>query len=436
MRSSTSPSSPTTPRGAHRTRRRGDARWRRRARRGAATCSRTCRPPTPCRTSNGSGSRWATIGCRSSATPTARSSARATPTRTPSACAPSCSTARSTRPSSATQVTLGQARGFERALDDFLADCSSHPGCAFHHDGDAATALRRAPGPGRAAPRWPRSDPDGRRLNQTRFDAAVLQELYQGRPAWPAARRRPRRGRRRRRVDAARGWPTRSSGATATVATTTRSRRSGRSPASTARWSVTSPPPPRSSIGPWRWRPASARSSSTTACPCSVWPVPPGRRAGRLTAAGAPPILVVGTTRDPATPLVQAQSAGRATRPGPPARGRRRAAHRVRHRATVRRPRGDALPRRAAGPADAARGAELGSRLPDHPDLFGGPPPCPTRGRSRRSVVLRVLRCAQLDQVVDHEPVRAGSSRIQSPYGSWKSTVPSPSPSSNRRIPK
>jgi acetyl esterase/lipase len=42
--------------------------------------------------------------------------------------------------------------------------------------------------------------------------------------------------------------------------------------------------------------------------PCSVWPAPPVAAPGRLTARGAPPILVIGTTRDPATPLVQARA--------------------------------------------------------------------------------------------------------------------------------
>ena len=40
--------------------------------------------------------------------------------------------------------------------------------------------------------------------------------------------------------------------------------------------------------------------------PCSMWPVPPAARPRGLTAAGAPPILVIGTTDDPATPLVSA----------------------------------------------------------------------------------------------------------------------------------
>ncbi|HXR68755.1 MAG TPA: alpha/beta hydrolase, partial [Dermatophilaceae bacterium] len=35
---------------------------------------------------------------------------------------------------------------------------------------------------------------------------------------------------------------------------------------------------------------------------CAVWPVPPTRTAAPVTASGSPPILVIGTTQDPATP--------------------------------------------------------------------------------------------------------------------------------------
>jgi pimeloyl-ACP methyl ester carboxylesterase len=41
---------------------------------------------------------------------------------------------------------------------------------------------------------------------------------------------------------------------------------------------------------------------------CSVWPVRTGNRTTALHAKGAPPILVVGTTRDPATPLAWAKA--------------------------------------------------------------------------------------------------------------------------------
>jgi pimeloyl-ACP methyl ester carboxylesterase len=41
---------------------------------------------------------------------------------------------------------------------------------------------------------------------------------------------------------------------------------------------------------------------------CAVWPVPPTRTVGPVAAPGAPPILVVGTTNDPATPYAWAVS--------------------------------------------------------------------------------------------------------------------------------
>ena len=41
---------------------------------------------------------------------------------------------------------------------------------------------------------------------------------------------------------------------------------------------------------------------------CAVWPVPPTRTVGPVAAPGSPPILVVGTTDDPATPYAWAVS--------------------------------------------------------------------------------------------------------------------------------
>jgi hypothetical protein len=41
---------------------------------------------------------------------------------------------------------------------------------------------------------------------------------------------------------------------------------------------------------------------------CSLWPVHPGRSPHPATAAGSPPIVVVGSTGDPATPYAAAQA--------------------------------------------------------------------------------------------------------------------------------
>ncbi|MDQ1626342.1 MAG: hypothetical protein QOI54_86 [Actinomycetota bacterium] len=45
--------------------------------------------------------------------------------------------------------------------------------------------------------------------------------------------------------------------------------------------------------------------------PCGYWPVPAQGRPAPIRATGAPPILVVGTTRDPATPYAAAQAVAR-----------------------------------------------------------------------------------------------------------------------------
>ena len=63
-------------------------------------------------------------------------------------------------------------------------------------------------------------------------------------------------------------------------------------------------------LGPWKTAAGAAARAAPLfgapimwgSLPCAYWPIP-GARVPRLTAAGAPPILVVGTTRDPATPF-------------------------------------------------------------------------------------------------------------------------------------
>lgn len=49
---------------------------------------------------------------------------------------------------------------------------------------------------------------------------------------------------------------------------------------------------------------------------CASWPVKSGQRTSALHAEGAPPIVVVGTTRDPATPYAQAVSLAKQLRSG------------------------------------------------------------------------------------------------------------------------
>ena len=225
----------------------------------------------------------------------------------------------------ATEVALGQARGFERALDDFLADCSAHPGCAFHHDGDAARRVRRRSAPGRRRAPLAVADADGRApepdpLRRRGAPAAVPAAARRGLRSPRALRRRRARATRRRCSRS----PTRSWVATPTDATTH---------ALEAFWAVTCLDGPvigdvdaaaaLESARHRAWRRASARSSPTTACPVRCGRSRRSRRRGGSPRRVRHRILVVGTTRDPATPLVQARALSSCARPGSAPRGRR-----------------------------------------------------------------------------------------------------------------
>jgi pimeloyl-ACP methyl ester carboxylesterase len=207
---------------------------------------------------------------------------------------------------SARAVTLTQARGFEGALDDFLADCSRDPDCAFHHRGHAAAAYDALRTRAAAAP-LATGDPDGRPLNQTRFDAAVLQQLYLGRSAWTSLAHAL--------SDADHGdASTLLAGADTFVGRGDDGRDDH---ALDSFWAVTCLDGPV--VGGVDAALALARDAVAVAprmgafvannsLPCSLWPVPPAAPTGPITAPGAPPILVIGTTHDPATPLVQARA--------------------------------------------------------------------------------------------------------------------------------
>ena len=133
----------------------------------------------------------------------------------------------------AAEVTLGQARGFEHALDDFLADCSERPGCAFHHDGDAAGVYDRL-----------RSRAAGRRSRPATRAVATSTRPGSTRRCWRSFISAVGRGRRwltrwptptavtHRRCSTG---PTPTSVVVPTARTITCSRRSGPSPASTVR---------------------------------------------------------------------------------------------------------------------------------------------------------------------------------------------------------
>lgn len=207
---------------------------------------------------------------------------------------------------SARATTLAQVRGFEHALDDFLANCSENRGCAFHHDGDAAAAYDALRARAARSP-LPAHIPSGRTLNQTRFDAAVLQQLYLGRSAWS--------GLAQALADADDGDASSLlAGADAFVG---RDADGSDDHVLDAFWAVTCLDGPvvtgadaaaKLEAEAVEIAPRLGAFIVNNSLPCSVWSVPPRSPSPALTAAGAPPILVIGTTEDPATPLAQARA--------------------------------------------------------------------------------------------------------------------------------
>jgi hypothetical protein len=144
-------------------------------------------------------------------------------------------------------------------------------------------------------------------LNQTRFDAAVLEALYGGRAEWPVLAGALR--------DAARGNPS----TLLDLADTFVGRQAGGSDDNSleAFWAISCRDGPvvgdfatteRVEAEAFRLSPRLGPFIVNFSLPCSVWPVPPVPTPGRVRATGAAPILVVGTAHDPATPLAEAQA--------------------------------------------------------------------------------------------------------------------------------
>jgi pimeloyl-ACP methyl ester carboxylesterase len=206
------------------------------------------------------------------------------------------------------ESTLSQARGFEANLDAFLRHCAHDADCAFHRDGRpgrAYDALRRQIV---AAP-VPASGFGERRLNDTRFDAAVLQLLYQGQASWDQLAAA---------LDAA------SDGDAATLLAIAdqfvgRRRGGGDDHSVEAFWAIGCLDGPAlgdaNAMGELdatarRVAPRVGAFVVNFSLACAVWPTSPASTMPTIDDA-APDALVIGTRADPATPLVSARRLAR-----------------------------------------------------------------------------------------------------------------------------
>ncbi len=201
-------------------------------------------------------------------------------------------------------TNLEQAAGFERSLNAFLDDCAANPSCAFYRGGNSHAAYDALAAEIDAEPL---EADGGRRLGPGEFVLGVVQPLYGGELLWPELSEA---------LDAADdGDPD----PLLALADEYSGRNDDGSYTSLLEpfWSIGCTDIP--SIGSpdqypsleEQFRAAAPRFGTTflyQAMVCSVWPVPAAPDPNPLDAPGTPPILVIGTQGDPATPFQWAES--------------------------------------------------------------------------------------------------------------------------------
>ena len=207
------------------------------------------------------------------------------------------------------EVALGQARGFEQAFGDFLRHCARDRACAFHNDGHPRKAYDRLRARAARAPLATLRN-GGRTVNRTRFDAAVVEALYAGRAGWT--------GLAQALADAENGnAATLLGNADAFVDRGAAGMQHG---ALDAFWAISclDGPPVGDVAAAQRLAERADRVAPhfgsflvNFSLACSLWPVPPDPSLRPLRVTGTAPVLVIGTTQDPVTPLAAARGLAR-----------------------------------------------------------------------------------------------------------------------------
>ena len=210
------------------------------------------------------------------------------------------------------QSVRTQAVGFEKSLDAFLAQCSQDPACPFFNGGNAAGAYDRLEA---QIDSQPLSGPNGRTLGPGEFSYAVPQALYGGENGYRqlaealAAAQHGDETPLLALSDAYTGRHEDGSYDPLLQAYTAIGCLDGPSIGDTKAFQTAEP----------KLRSAAPRmgvSLLNQYLVCAHWPIPTVKRPGSLQAKGAPPIVVIGTTHDPATPFKSAQALSKELSPG------------------------------------------------------------------------------------------------------------------------
>jgi pimeloyl-ACP methyl ester carboxylesterase len=195
------------------------------------------------------------------------------------------------------QMTAGQAQGFESDLDAFFAWCASDPSCPWRPAGDPTAALLALIASSAASP-VPAGN--GRVAGAGELYDALLDGLY-AESDWPGL------GDALAADAAGQGEQV--------VAMSDHYNADGSTNGSDAGPAIDCLDHPVShDLAAYAYLAAVLKASAPVFGPllawgeatCAVWPAPPTRTVGPVSAPGAPPMLVIGTTNDPATPYAWA----------------------------------------------------------------------------------------------------------------------------------
>lgn len=205
------------------------------------------------------------------------------------------------------QAIAEQAAGFEHALEAFLDDCAAQDDCAFTSGGDPRTAYDRLLAAIDAEELYAVDlAGDERGLGPGEADLGVATGLYDGRAGWP-------------RLAEALGGAARGDASQLLQLADEYAQRSAEGvyddglEASYAIGCLDGPQPTPAQLRRLadelaRELPHFGAATAWYGAPCASWSAPPKGAPREVRAAGAPPIVVIGTTGDPASPYEWAES--------------------------------------------------------------------------------------------------------------------------------
>jgi pimeloyl-ACP methyl ester carboxylesterase len=200
---------------------------------------------------------------------------------------------------STSQMVLGQAEGFEGVLNSFFAWCAATTSCQWRPVGDPTSALLAQIARSQTSPA---SAGNGSAAGPAELYNALLEGLY-AQSDWPT-------------LGAALATDAQGNGA-AVVAMSDRYSMDGSTNGAAVADAIDClDHPVPTDLATYPRLAAEFQASAPVFGPflawgeaaCAVWPIAPTRTPAPVTAPGSPPILVVGTTQDPATPYAWAVS--------------------------------------------------------------------------------------------------------------------------------